>query len=238
MVALAEAGADIIELGVPFSDPLADGPTIQASYQRALDAGITPPKILDIVRQIRRRSDVPIALMGAWNPVLQYGMERFARDAVAAGADGTILTDLTPEEADTWKRLADDAELDTIFLLAPTSTEARMALVGKMTTGFVYCVSRTGVTGYTSEVPADLPPLIAAIRTHTEKPVCVGFGISRPEHVASVCRLEGANADGAVVGTALVDLLHRERENARLLTIARDFIASLKAATRPSWKIQ
>lgn len=167
--------------------------------------------------------------MGAWNPVMQYGTERFARDAVEAGVDGTILTDLTPEEAEEWKRTSDAAGLDTIFLLAPTSTPARMALVGRMTTGFVYCVSRTGVTGYTNEVPADLPPLITRIRAHTDKPICVGFGISRPEHVATVCRR--TDADGAVVGTALVDLLHRERENERLLDRAHDFVAALKAQT-------
>jgi tryptophan synthase alpha chain len=228
VVTLAEGGADIVELGIPFSDPLADGPTIQASYQRALDAGITPPKILDVVRQVRARSDVPIVLMGAWNPVLQYGVERFVRDAADAGADGTIMTDLTPEEAGQWKRVCDAGGLDTIFLLAPTSTVARMALVGKMASGFVYCVSRTGVTGARSDVPEDLPPLIEQIRARADSPVCVGFGISRPEHVRAVCRY----ADGAVVGSALVDLLHRERDNPHLHNIARDFVASLKAATR------
>lgn len=231
VVALAEGGADIVELGIPFSDPLADGPTIQASYQRALEAGMTPPRILDVVRQVRRRSDVPIVLMGAWNPVLQYGTERFARDAVEAGADGTIMTDLTPEEAGEWKRVCDGAGLDTVFLLAPTSTPSRMALVGKMASGFVYCVSRTGVTGARAELPDDLPPLIEQIRARTQSPVCVGFGIARPEHVAAVCRC----ADGAVVGSALVDLLHRERENPRLLEMAGDFVATLKAATKSSF---
>jgi tryptophan synthase alpha chain len=227
VVALAEAGADVVELGIPFSDPLADGPTIQASSQRALDAGMTPPQVLEIVRAARARTDVPIVLMGAWNPVLQYGIERFVGDAVAAGVDGTILTDLTPEEAGPWKRASDAGGLDTIFLLAPTSTPPRMDLVGKMATGFVYCVSRTGVTGARGDVPEDLPPLLAAIRARTERPVCVGFGISRPENVAAVCR----HADGAVVGSALVDLLHRERDNPALMKMARDYIASLKAAT-------
>lgn len=229
VAALAEAGADIIELGVPFSDPLADGPTIQASSQRALNAGMTPPQVLEIVRQARERTEVPIVLMGAWNPAMQYGMERFAGDAVAAGADGTIMTDLSPEEAGEWKRVSDAAGLDTIFLLAPTSTTARMALVGKMASGFIYCVSRTGVTGARNEVPDDLPPLIDAIRARADgTPICVGFGISRPEHVAAVTRY----SDGAVVGSALVDLLHRERDNPQMLTLARDYITSLKAATR------
>ncbi len=227
VVTLAEAGADIIELGIPFSDPLADGPTIQASSQRALDAGMTPPKVLEIVRQVRARSDVPLVLMGAWNPILQYGRERFAEDATSAGVDGTIMTDLTPEEAGEWKRVSAAAGLDTIFLLAPTSTPERMALVGKLASGFVYCVSRTGVTGARNEVPADLPALVEQIRVRAESPVCVGFGISRPEHVEAVCRY----ADGAVVGSALVDLLHRERENQQLLSAARDYLATLKAAT-------
>jgi tryptophan synthase alpha chain len=229
VVALAEGGADVVELGIPFSDPLADGPTIQASSQRALDAGMTPPKVLEIVRRVRERSDVPLVLMGSWNPTLQYGIERFARDAAAAGVDGTIMTDLTPEEAGEWKRASEAAGLDTIFLLAPTSTAARMALVGKMGKGFLYCVSRTGITGARHDVPEDLPPLIEAIRSWADgKPVCVGFGVSRPEHVAAISRF----ADGAVVGSALVDLLHRERESPNVLARARDFVASLKAATR------
>lgn len=229
VVALAEAGADIIELGIPFSDPLADGPTIQASSQRALDAGMTPPGVLEIVRQVRQSSQVPLVLMGAWNPVLQYGLERFVTDAVKAGVDGTIMTDLTPEEAGSWKRVCDAGGLDTIFLLAPTSTTARMALVGKMASGFVYCVSRTGVTGARGDVPEDLPPLISAIQARAGgTPVCVGFGVSRPEHTAAICRY----ADGVVVGSALVDLLHRERENPQLLPLAQDYIGTLKAGTR------
>lgn len=230
VLALAEAGADVVELGVPFSDPLADGPTIQASSQRALDAGMTPPEVLEIVRQVREKNDAtPLVLMGAWNTTLQYGPERFARDAVAAGADGTIVTDMIPEEAGEWKRVSDAAGLATIFLLAPTSTPARMALVGKMASGFIYCVSRTGVTGARSDVPAELPGLVAAIQGGAEgTPVCVGFGISQPEHVRAVSSF----ADGVVVGSALVDLLHRERENPRLLDAARDFVASLKAGTR------
>jgi tryptophan synthase alpha chain len=231
VLALAAGGADVVELGVPFSDPLADGPTIQMSSQRALDAGMTPPKVLEIVRRVRAKNDsIPLVLMGAWNTTLQYGPERFARDAVAAGADGTIVTDLTPEEAGEWKRICDAAGLGTVFLLAPTSTPARMALVGKLASGFIYCVSRTGVTGARSDVPEELPSLVEAIRQRADgTPVCVGFGISQPEHVRAIA----AFADGVVVGSALVDLLHRERDNPRLLEIARDFVATLKAATRP-----
>ena len=229
IVTLAEAGADVIELGIPFSDPLADGPTIQSASMRSLQAKMTPPKVLEIVREARKRTQTPLVLMGSWNPILQYGLERFATDAVEAGADGTILTDLTPEEAGEWKRISDAAGLATIFLLAPTSTIARMALVGKMTSGFVYCVSRTGITGVGSVVPSDLPPLVQAIRERAGGlPVCVGFGISEPRHVAAVCEI----ADGAVVGTSLVDLLHRERDNPELLALVTQYVAGLKAATK------
>jgi tryptophan synthase alpha chain len=235
VAALIDAGADIVEIGIPFSDPLADGPTIQAASFRALVSGMTPPDVLEIVREVRAsgRTETPIVLMGSWNPVLQYGLERFARDAVAAGADGTILTDLSPEEAGEWKRIADAEDFATIFLLAPTSTPARMALVGKMASGFVYCVSRMGVTGTRSDVSEELPALIEAIRSRAEgTPICAGFGISNPDQVAAVSQY----ADGVVVGSALVDLLYRERENPRLLTLVQDFVASLKAATRGTSK--
>ena len=230
IVALADAGADIIELGIPFSDPLADGPTIQASTQRALDEGMTPPKVLHIVHQVRAAGcDVPLVLMGAYNPVLQYGAERFARAMQDAGADAVILTDLSPEEAGGWKAAADPHEIDTIFLLAPTSTPARMALVARMASGFVYCVSRTGVTGARSEVPADLPPLLEAIRARVgDLPVCVGFGISRPEHVRTISQF----ADGAVVGASIVERLHNERDNTEMLRIVGDYVREMKAATR------
>ncbi|WP_395088868.1 tryptophan synthase subunit alpha [Armatimonas sp.] len=228
--ALAEAGADVIEIGVPFSDPLADGPTIQAASFRALQGGMTPPKVLDAVHEARARGvTVPIVLMGAYNPVLQYGLEKFAQDAVAAGADGAIITDVIPEEADTWKPIADAAGLATIFLLAPTSTPERMAAVGKLAAGFVYCVSMTGITGTKEVVPSELPGLVAAIREHAAStPVCVGFGIKTPEQVAAIC----AFADGAVVGSSLVQLLDTNRDNPDALTLVKDYIAALKAATR------
>lgn len=227
--ALADAGADIIEIGVPFSDPLADGPTIQAASFRALQAGMTPPKVLEIVREIRsRNTTTPIVLMGAYNPVFQYGAEKFAKDAVEAGADGAILTDLTPDAAGEWKQYADAAGMGTVFLLAPTSTQGRMELVGKMATGFIYTMARAGITGYRDGVPADLPPLVESIRAYSgDKPVCVGFGISQPDQVRAIAQF----SDGVIVGTALVDLLNRERENADVLEIAGDFIRSLKKAT-------
>ncbi len=183
---LAEAGADIVELGIPYSDPLADGPTVQASSQRALDRGLTPNTVLQMVRDIREKTDVPIVLMTSYNLALQYGLERFAQVFTEAGADGAILTDLPPEEAGPWKAAADAHGMATIFLVAPTSTPERIALIARSTTGFVYCVSRTGVTGARTELPLELQELLTRIRQATDKPVCVGFGISRPEHVRQI----------------------------------------------------
>ena len=203
--ALAAAGADILELGIPYSDPLADGPSIQASSQRALDRGVTPDTVRQMVQDIRRLTDVPIVLMTSYNVALKYGLERFAQAFSEAGADGAILTDLPPEEAAPWKAAAEAHGLATIFLVAPTSTPERIARIAQNTTGFVYCVSRTGVTGARTELPPELKALIARVRAVTDKPVCVGFGVSRPDHVAQVIQ----TADGAVIGSALVDFLHR-----------------------------
>lgn len=229
VVALAEAGVDAVEIGIPFSDPLADGPSIQASSQRALDTGMTVPKSLDVIRQIRARvPDLPLIAMTYYNPIRHYGLESYATDAVSAGLDAHIVTDLTPEEAEDWKRISDSKGLDTVFLLAPTSTLDRVEVVSKIASGFIYCVSRTGVTGAKADVTAELTGLVEEIKRHSQLPVCVGFGISRPEHVARVVEF----AEGAVVGTSLVDLIHRNAENPELLTLVREYAAELKSATR------
>jgi len=225
---IAEAGADVIEVGIPYSDPLADGPVIQASSQRALDRGMTPPKTFEIVRQARKLTDVPIVLMTSYNLVLQCGLDAFARDAANAGADGAILTDLPPEEAAPWLAAAHDHGIDTVFLIAPTSTEERIKLITEQTSGFVYCVSRTGVTGANKEMSSDLLDLLNRARTHTSKPLAVGFGISTPEHVAEVVAI----SDGAVIGSALVELLHKNAESADGDKILRETITAWKAATR------
>ena len=225
---IAEAGADIIEVGIPYSDPLADGPVIQASSQRALDRGMTPPKTFEIVRQARKFTDVPIVLMTSYNLVLQCGLDAFARDAANAGADGAILTDLPPEEAAAWLAAARDHGIDTVFLVAPTSTEERIKLITEQTSGFVYCVSRTGVTGANKEMSSDLLDLLNRARAHTSKPLAVGFGISTPEHVAEVVAI----SDGAVIGSALVELLHKNAESADGDKILRETITAWKAATR------
>ncbi|HEY3782687.1 MAG TPA: tryptophan synthase subunit alpha [Fimbriimonadaceae bacterium] len=204
---LQQGGADIIELGIPFSDPIADGPTIQASSQRALDSGVTPIAILQALRKIELK--VPVVLMGYYNPVLRIGLMDFAAEAKKAGASGTIISDLTPEESDSWLEICREEELDTIFLTAPTSTDNRLDEVCKRSSGFVYAVSRTGVTGALNSVPAEVGSLVTRIKERTSLPVCVGFGISKPEHVATICKV----ADGAVIGSWLVDLLHQNWDN-------------------------
>jgi tryptophan synthase alpha chain len=200
VLALAEAGADVIELGVPFSDPLADGPTIQRASERALKSGTTLVRVLELVRRIRQSSEVPLVLFSYYNPVLQMGLEKFAVAAAGAGADGVLITDLTPEESDDHRRILAAHHLDTIFLGAPTSTDERLAKIAAASSGFLYLISRTGVTGAKDALPDDLPALLRRARHVTQLPIAVGFGISLPGHVSVL----GGLADAAVVGSALV----------------------------------
>ena len=200
VLALAAAGADVIELGVPFSDPLADGPTIQRASERALKSGTTLARVLDLVRRIRKSSEVPLVLFSYFNPILQMGLEKFASAARAAGADGVLATDLTPEEAEDYRRALGAHHLDTIFLGAPTSTDERLAKIANCSSGFLYLISRTGVTGAKDALPDDLPALLRRARAVSELPLAVGFGISLPSHVSVL----GGLADAAVVGSALV----------------------------------
>lgn len=224
--ALIEAKVDVIEIGMPFSDPIADGPTIQASTQRALDRGVTPRAVLEAVSRCPK--DVPLVMMGYTNPVHRWGYAAFARDAAAAGLNGTILSDLTPEEAGPWIKASRAAGLDTIFLAAPTSTDARLDAVCGVSSGFVYAVSRTGVTGAASQAPPEVQDLVRRVKARTELPVCVGFGISHPEHVRMVCEV----ADGAVVGSWLVDLLASTWNEGKGRAQVVERVAELKAATR------
>lgn len=223
--ALAEGGADVIEIGIPFSDPFGEGPTIQASSQRALDSGATPHKILDAVAKIS--TDMPIVTMGYYNPILRFGLSDFAKASAAAGVTGTIVSDLVPDEAEAWCKASGEAGIDTIFLVAPTSTQERIDEVCARTTGFVYAVSRTGVTGAENQVPPDVAGLVARIKSKTDKPVCVGFGISTPEHVKMVCQV----ADGAVVGSFLVNLLHNEWRGGAGRAKIVEAVRGLKQAT-------
>jgi len=184
VLALAEGGADIIELGVAFSDPLADGPTIQRASERALKAGTTLEQVLTLVRRIRESCQVPIVLFGYYNPILQMGIEKFALAASAAGVDGVLVTDLSPEESTDYRKVLKSHNLDTIFLGAPTSTNERLAIVASCSSGFLYLISRTGVTGAKDVFPDDLPALVRRARTATHLPLAVGFGISLPGHVS------------------------------------------------------
>ena len=224
--ALAEGGADVIEVGIPFSDPFGEGPTIQASSQRALDSGATPTLILEAIG--KAKVDVPTVTMGYYNPVLRYGLERFTRKSAAAGISGTIVSDLVPDEADDWGAASRKAGLDTIFLVAPTSTDQRIREVTERSTGFVYVVSRTGVTGAENAIPMDVASLVERVRALTDRPVCVGFGISTPEHVRMVCQV----ADGAVVGSALVSKIHREWNGGAGRAAIVEFVRELKKATQ------
>lgn len=198
--ALERGGADLIELGVPFSDPIADGPVIQRGSDRALAAGTNVRRVLEIAAEIRRTSEIPLLLFSYMNPLLRYGFEALARDAQAAGIDGVLLTDLSVEEAQAHVPVLRAAGLDTVFLAAPTSTPERMALVAKYSSGFIYLVSRTGVTGEQTKVSDAVVPLTRAMRSYTTLPLAVGFGISTPEQARQVAQL----ADGVVVGSAVV----------------------------------
>ncbi|MDR3689041.1 MAG: tryptophan synthase subunit alpha [Fimbriimonas sp.] len=223
--ALVEGGADAIEIGIPFSDPFGEGPTIQASSQRALDRGVTAHQIL--AEAAKASAGVPLVTMGYYNPILRFGLSDFATASRDAGISGTIVSDLVPDEADDWCAACGQVGIDTIFLVAPTSTESRIDEVCARATGFVYAVSRTGVTGAENSVPTDVKALVQRIQAKTSQPVCVGFGISTPEHVRMVCEV----ADGAVVGSFLVNLLHREWNGGEGREKIVEAVRSLKRGT-------
>jgi len=221
-------GADLIELGVPFSDPLADGPVIQRADVRALAAGASLPRVLEMVASLRARVRIPLVLMTYYNPILAFGLKGFARTAVEAGADGVIVPDLPHEEAEPLRAEAEPAGLDMIHMVAPTSTPARVKAIARLSRGFIYVVSLTGVTGARRELPPDLDAQLRTLRLVTTKPLCVGFGVSTPEQVAVVGRL----ADGVAVGSAIVRTIEEHTGTAALVEKVGDFIASLKAPLR------
>jgi len=228
VLALAEAGSDVIELGVPFSDPLADGPTIQRASERALKAGASLAGVLDLVRRIRQSSQIPLVLFSYYNPILQMGLEKFASAASSAGADGVLATDLTPEESEDYRRILAAHRLDTIFLGAPTSTDERLAKIAACSAGFLYLISRTGVTGAKDALPDDLPALLRRARSVTQLPIAVGFGISLPGHVSVL----GGLADAAVVGSALVSEIERAPSVEAAAAALGERIRALKQAAR------
>ena len=223
---LADAGADVVELGVPFSDPIADGPVIQQAAERALRSGTSLKKILAAVRSLRTKTQVPLVLMVYYNSIFRYGEAAFCRDAVAAGVDGVIVPDMPPEEAGTLRPLADKAGLDVIFLLAPTSTATRQASVARVSRGFVYYVSLTGITGVELTDKVEVGKKVQEIRRYTKTPVAVGFGIKTPDDVREIARI----ADGVIVGTALVKVI-AEGGASSVSDRLSSFTRSLKAAT-------
>lgn len=222
--AIARAGADLIELGVPFSDPLADGPTIQHSTQVALEGGMSVPRCLAIVAQLRLNGiSQPLLLMGYYNPILSYGIGRFVTEAAQAGADGLIVPDLPPEEAGDLEKHCRASQLALVFLVAPTSTSERLALVAAHSTGFLYLVSLTGVTGARDQVSSGLEEFIARVRRVTSLPLAVGFGISTPGQASQVGRL----AEGVIVGSALIHAVGESREP---VDTAKAFVEGFKEA--------
>jgi tryptophan synthase alpha chain len=229
ILAMAESGADVIEIGVPFSDPIADGPTIQRSSERGLAAGATLRRILELVRGLRDRVDVPIVLMGYANPFFAMGGEHFAKLAAQVGVDGVIVPDLPPEEGAEFFAQLQAEGIDTILLAAPTTTPERLTWLGSQTRGFLYYVSLTGVTSARSGLPDGLREGVAAAREAAgELPVCVGFGISTPEHAREV----GSYADGVVVGSAIVDRIEAAASAEAAVDDVARFVSEMKAALR------
>lgn len=217
---LENCGADIIELGVPFSDPLADGPTIQMAAERAVAAGVTLRKVISFVREVRAQTQIPLILMTYYNPVFKYGEEKFIKDAVDAGVDGVIVPDLPPDEASHLIKTSRASGLDTIFLAAPTSTDKRIKKVASASSGFVYYVSMTGITGTTLTLDASFIEHLNKVKQASKNPVAVGFGVSTPDDARTIAGV----ADGVIVGSAIVKKLHEDPDG------AKDFISSLRGA--------
>lgn len=228
--AAAQAGADIIELGVPFSDPVADGPTIQRASERSLRAGTTLPKVLALAARLKQKIHTPLVIFSYYNPILQMGLDNFAREARAAGIDGVLATDMIPEESIEYQAAMNAQEIDTIFLAAPTSTTARLQKIAAATQGFLYLVSRTGVTGTRDALPAELTPFVNRVRAVTTMPLAIGFGISQPAHIAALSGI----ADAAVVGSALVSKVETASNAGEAAASVASLIRQLKSAAAQS----
>jgi tryptophan synthase alpha chain len=224
--ALAAAGADVFELGVPYSDPLADGATMQRATQVALRNGVTLARCLEVAAQIRQATAVPIALMSYYNPIARYSDLAFVRDAAQAGVDGLLIPDLPPEESEDMREAARSRKLDLSYFVAPTSTNERLEIVAQAASGFVYCVALAGVTGARTSLSEGLPSYLDRVRRFTDLPLAVGFGISRPEHV----RVVAEHADGAIVASALIDRIDSLPPAERVLGAA-DYLRAMSEAT-------
>ncbi|MDO8491208.1 MAG: tryptophan synthase subunit alpha, partial [Dehalococcoidia bacterium] len=227
--ALAEAGCDIVELGIPFSDPLADGATIQAASQQALKQGVNTSICLETASNLRQRVKIPLLFMTYFNPVLRFGLDAFCRKSEESGIDGFIVPDLPPEDGAELERVASKHDLDIVYLLAPTSTEERIDLVASRSKGFIYLVSLTGVTGARQDLPAELEQFVRRVRQKARQPLCVGFGISTPEQAGRVAAI----ADGVIVGSRLIELVSKDDG---AYTQTRAFVRSLRRALDESAK--
>lgn len=232
--AAADNGADLLELGMPFSDPTADGPVLQRSARRALQRGVSLPRVFELVQELRRGASIPVILFGYYNPIFHYGPQRFAADAKAAGVDGCLVVDLPPEEADELQRWMNAERLDMIFLLAPTSGPERVKRVLKRARGFLYYVSLTGVTGPRATLPENVAPRVAALRRSTKLPIGVGFGISSPEQAATV----SVFADAVIVGSAVMKVVEDHLQDGRSVERVGTFVRRMKQAMRKGEEAQ
>lgn len=224
---LESAGADVIELGIPFSDPIADGPSIQKASLRALDNNTSLKDIISMVSDLN--TQIPIVLMGYYNPIYKYGVDCFVNDAVKSGVDGVIVADLPPEEASELISPAKEYGLATIFLVAPTSTPERVKLITETSTGYIYCVSTTGVTGAREKVSDTLEPMIKLIREYTDKPISVGFGVSTPDQAREVSKM----SDGVIIGSAIVNLIEKYKDDPeKMLVSVEEFASSIANAIK------
>jgi tryptophan synthase alpha chain len=223
---LANSGVDIVELGIPFSDPLADGITIQKASFQALQNGITPETCLKVARHLREKTDVPLVFMTYYNPVFSYGLREFVAECAKCGIDGLIIPDLPPEEGAELQAITQVAGLDLIYLLAPNSSEERIKLVAERSRGFIYLVSVTGVTGARKDLPPNLSAFAARVRTVTRQPLCIGFGISRPEQAIKIASL----ADGIIVGSRLIQLMAEDESLAKVQRLVVELRRALDSA--------
>lgn len=228
LLELERAGADVIEYGIPFSDPVADGVVIQEASQRALKNNVSLRQVVAQVKELRTKTEIPILLFTYFNPVLAYGIEAFARDCADAGADGVLCVDLPPEEAEDYKRIMVDAGIATVFLASPTTRPERMGLIARFSEGFVYYVSRAGVTGVREKVEGTVKGMVEEVKRHSEIPVAVGFGIAKPEQAEEVARY----ADGVVVGSAIVDCVGKHGDSKDLIDQVGAFVRPLVDATK------
>jgi tryptophan synthase alpha chain len=227
-LAFDQAGVDVLELGVPFSDPLADGLVNQLAAQRGLESGTTPPKVLETVVAVRKHSQIPIVLYIYFNLIHRAGLEQFIKDAAKAGVDGLLVLDLPPEESDNYEALMRQAGLCHIYLIAPTTPEDRIELIVKRGSGFIYYVSREGVTGMQAQVATNLASQVAKIRAHTDLPVAVGFGVSNPKQA----KLVASSSDAVIVGSAVVNQIAEHGKSAELVAKVSQFVKSLADAVK------